>query len=266
MCSNLTVNPLHHILPDPKTSILVDSNGSARLAGFAFVTTISDQPTSTSTFLTSGVTRWMSPEILNPKKFGLRDSCPTKESDCYALGMVIYEILSGKVPFAQYSQPTIMTKIMEGERPERPQGKQRELFTDEIWGTVELCWKNHPRDRLSASAVLPRLEGHPPPLRSLFDFNGDGYVGMDIDDEWDADAEISQRENAMIFSPSSPSPKPQVLSVADMAEVISYGDMSGLSTSWTRRGRFGGRLTTRTPRDWLIRSPGRLFGITDTSS
>ena len=38
--------------------------------------------------------QWMSSELLDPGKFGLKDSRPTQESDYYALGMVIYEVLS----------------------------------------------------------------------------------------------------------------------------------------------------------------------------
>jgi len=38
----------------------------------------------------------MSPELLDPERFGLPDSPeanrPTRRSDCYALGMVIYEV------------------------------------------------------------------------------------------------------------------------------------------------------------------------------
>lgn len=79
-------------------------------------------------------------------------------------------------------------------------------------------------------------------------------------------SDSSQRETALVFSPSSPSTKPQALSTNNMAEVVSYGDTSGLSTSWTRRGRFGGRLTTRTRKNWLLFSPGKLFGNTVTSS
>jgi hypothetical protein len=70
----------------------------------------------------------------------------------------------------------------------------------------------------------------------------------------------------LAFTPSSPSNKPQAFSTNNMAEVVSYGDTSGLSTSWTRRGRFGGRLTTRTRKNWLLFSPGKLFGNTLTSS
>ena len=32
----------------------------------------------------------MSPELLDPDRFGANG--PTRESDCYALGMVIYEV------------------------------------------------------------------------------------------------------------------------------------------------------------------------------
>ena len=54
---------------------------------------------STITRTEGGTLRWMSPELLDPESFGLKNSCPTKESDCYALAMVIYEVLSGQAPF-----------------------------------------------------------------------------------------------------------------------------------------------------------------------
>ena len=34
----------------------------------------------------------MSPELLHPEKFGVKDPWPTTQSDCYALGMVVYEV------------------------------------------------------------------------------------------------------------------------------------------------------------------------------
>ena len=37
----------------------------------------------------------MSPELLDPDGFGIpesEDNRPTRQSDCYALGMVIYEV------------------------------------------------------------------------------------------------------------------------------------------------------------------------------
>lgn len=38
-----------------------------------------------------GTICWMSPELLDPPRFG-SNGRPTRESDCYALGMVIYEV------------------------------------------------------------------------------------------------------------------------------------------------------------------------------
>ena len=35
---------------------------------------------------------WMSPELLWPEEFDLKDAKPTKESDVYALGILIYEV------------------------------------------------------------------------------------------------------------------------------------------------------------------------------
>jgi len=37
----------------------------------------------------------MSPELLDPEQFGISDGRPTKQSDCYALGMVVYEVREG---------------------------------------------------------------------------------------------------------------------------------------------------------------------------
>lgn len=41
-----------------------------------------------------GITRWTSPELIYPEKFGLQKPQVTRESDCYAFGMVVYEVSS----------------------------------------------------------------------------------------------------------------------------------------------------------------------------
>ena len=46
-------------------------------------------------FTAGGTYRWMSPELLDPERFEMpksEDNRPTRQSDCYALGMVIYEV------------------------------------------------------------------------------------------------------------------------------------------------------------------------------
>ena len=99
----------------------------------------------------------MSPELLHPDLFDLKDSRPTKESDCYALGMVIYEVLSGQVPFAQSKEFIVMRKVIEGERPERPEGAEGVWFTDVLWETLIQCWAEQPKSRPGIEGVLECL-------------------------------------------------------------------------------------------------------------
>ena len=114
-----------------------------------------------TTCVEGGTFRWMSPELLDPESFGLTESRPTKESDCYALGMVVYEVLSGQAPFAPNTSAVVIRMVLEGKRPKRPQGVEGKLVTDVIWGVLEHCWEPQPTDRPSVEAVLQSLEETP---------------------------------------------------------------------------------------------------------
>jgi len=75
-----------------QVNILVDKTGTARIADFGLMT-IANLSTNllSETEVSGGTVRWMSPELLYPSRFG-SNGRPTRESDCYALGMVIYEV------------------------------------------------------------------------------------------------------------------------------------------------------------------------------
>jgi len=141
-----------------KPNILIDSDRRARLADFGLTTIVSDpsNPTATLSSAGGGTARWMGPELFDPDQFGLPDSRPTKESDCYALGMVIYEVLSGRIPFVSSRDTVIVWKVISGERPKRPQ--ESVWFTDELWETLELCWAAPPEMRPSIGAVFKCLQ------------------------------------------------------------------------------------------------------------
>lgn len=138
-----------------KANILVDDTGSVRLADFGLLTIVSDSTnilTSSSSAL-GGTARWMGPELIDPQRFGLENNRPTQASDCYALGMVIYETMSGKPPFHQHGDLTVFTKVLAGERPTRGEG-----FVDSLWRMLKLCWRARPDNRPRIEGVLRCLE------------------------------------------------------------------------------------------------------------
>ena len=90
-----------------KANILINKDRRACIADFG-LTTITGIASHTRasraslisndtlmSFTAGGTHRWMSPELMDPERFGVPESegdRPTKQSDCYALGMVIYEV------------------------------------------------------------------------------------------------------------------------------------------------------------------------------
>ena len=190
----------HPNLPNLKSNILVDNDSHARLSGFSLLTMASDELTATFLFRERDTSLWMSPELLYPRKFGLEEPRPTKESDCYALGITIYEVLRREVQFGASELPVFMAIILREMRPMRPRGKEGEPFTDDIWDILELCLKEQPRDRISASAVLLRLEKHPPLPMPSSDVGGDAESGSDDSDESVIDSMASDCTFSMLHS------------------------------------------------------------------
>ena len=133
---------------------MVDQSCHARLADFGLLNIVSDTTLTSSTH--GGTTQWTSPELLD---LDLKDHRRTVHSDCYALGMVIYEVLSERRPFYLWSDNMIIVlKILRGDRPERPEGAEGWWFTDDIWEVLRCCWMPQPGDRPSIKEILQCLE------------------------------------------------------------------------------------------------------------
>ena len=97
--------------------------------------------------------RWMGPELIAPEEFGLKTGHSTKSSDCYSLGMVIYETISGNVPFHEVPDVAVFMKVVKGERPCCKVG-----FPEDLQKMVEQCWESQPNMRPSVEEVLECLE------------------------------------------------------------------------------------------------------------
>jgi len=134
----------------------------------------------------------MSPELIDPQRFGFENSRPTKSSDCYALGMVIYETISGHLPFHQHTDLTVFVKVLEGVRPPRGVG-----FAGSLWGMLELCWVPQPNARPKIEDVLQYLENVSRPLEPPPRGGGVGEGG------WDSTNDSSGRFSHLISSATS---------------------------------------------------------------
>ena len=107
--ASFSIEHLHTSHSSTKANILINKDRRACIADFG-LTTITGVATHASarasrvslisndtlmSFTAGGTYRWMSPELLDPERFRIPESegdRPTKKSDCYALGMVIYEV------------------------------------------------------------------------------------------------------------------------------------------------------------------------------
>ena len=94
----------------------------------------------------------MAPELLAPEKFGFEKTRLTTSSDCYALGMVIYETISGNVPFHECMEMVVFARVVLGEHPSRCAA-----FPEDVWKTMELCWTFQPHYRPGIVDILQCL-------------------------------------------------------------------------------------------------------------
>ena len=95
----------------------------------------------------------MGPEFIVPHEFGLKAFRPTKSSDCYSLGMVVYEVIHGEIPFHRDTDVMVIAKILKGDRPRRRLG-----FSEGLWKMLERCWTTQPNERPSVEDVLRCLD------------------------------------------------------------------------------------------------------------
>ncbi|KAG8922847.1 hypothetical protein FRC00_006954, partial [Tulasnella sp. 408] len=136
------------------SNILIDDNGHCRLCDFGLTKVASS---STSTAMRGvGTLRWQSPELWDnaPKSF---------ESDVYAFGMTITEVLKGEVPFSNFTaEGTFIKAVMAGERPSRiPTLSPDGISYEDIWDVAAACWPENPADRITMSEAFHRIQADP---------------------------------------------------------------------------------------------------------
>lgn len=136
-------------------NILIDDQMHACIADFGigkFLHTPGTYPATTSL---KGTMQWMAPEQLalgnDPSK------ARSPESDVYSFSYVCLEIYTGNVPWPDTAEFTVMEKVLNRQRPERPADIP---IPDQIWCIIEKCWKQEPRARMCTKDILAVLSDY----------------------------------------------------------------------------------------------------------
>jgi len=132
-------------------NILISKDGDPLLADFGISLALAR--TYTATFNPKGTARWMARELLT----GPEDEVTkhTKMSDIWAFGMILYELLSGQVPyFRKKTDVNVSLAITRGELPDRPPlDEALSHLSDVLWGICRRSWEQVPGNRPTAGDV-----------------------------------------------------------------------------------------------------------------
>jgi len=64
---------------------------------------------------------------------------------------------TGKRAFSEFTTPTVISKVMNGKRPARPQETQELGLTDSLWDMTVRCWHQDPAQRPTMTEVVELL-------------------------------------------------------------------------------------------------------------
>ncbi|EUC53478.1 tyrosine kinase catalytic domain protein, partial [Rhizoctonia solani AG-3 Rhs1AP] len=94
----------------------------------------------------------------------------TRQSDVYALGMTLLEIVTGAPPYSEYRFDFgVLNALARGNFPKRPPALSEENRKDAFWNLLVRCWNPDRAARPSAQRVLTRLqvETDPPEFKDV---------------------------------------------------------------------------------------------------
>lgn len=102
--------------------------------------------------------RWISPEVLDGEEY-------SKSSDVYAFGVIMWEVLTGRIPWLETNFAEIVSLVRDGARPQIPNfwdvqdGKGAELIAfEEYVQLMTECWAQNPYERPSFGDIIRELK------------------------------------------------------------------------------------------------------------
>ncbi|GBC10314.1 hypothetical protein RclHR1_09510005 [Rhizophagus clarus] len=130
-------------------NILVHQN-IIKLTGFELSSRISEISSNDNL---SVMISYIDPQLFKKKTDGDKNYKENKKSDIYSVGVLLWEISSGQIPFKSYSEKLVlMSEILNGKR-EIPVSDTPVDYID----IYTRCWRNNPDDRPDTQQVVSDL-------------------------------------------------------------------------------------------------------------
>ena len=123
------------------SNLMITAEGIARLTGFGFAKSVSD-PELTAAGVVIGALKYMSPEQVKGDTIDIR-------CDIYSLGIVLYEMLVGRLPFDAKSQFEIM--MAQVNTPPKPVSDMNPSVPRELSDLVDKALAKSPDDRFQTA-------------------------------------------------------------------------------------------------------------------
>lgn len=126
-------------------NLLLDENGVVKVADFGVARFQSQSGAMTAE---TGTYRWMAPEVISHLPYG-------HKADVFSFGIVLWELLTGKLPYESMNPVQAAIGVRQGLRPKIPDQTPPKLST-----LIERCWQAEPSERpdfCDISLVLQNL-------------------------------------------------------------------------------------------------------------
>lgn len=200
---------------DMKTlNVLLDDHYRAKICDFGMVRTRCAQQPMTGLI---GTAHWMAPEVLM--------SSPTYDEkvDVYSFGIMLWELLTGKVPYGDMSTANIAIYVVEqGLRPEIPS-----TATPKIRDLMMRCWNANPAKRPTMTEVLQDL------MSSEFHFPNTNEAKFVEAEKLNNSSHSSTSKDKKHSSSSSSKKSPKAATAPNFNANLSLSSASSASSSGT---------------------------------
>lgn len=153
------INIVHRDLKS--MNVLLDNDMLPIVCDFGISRVVGDSAAGLTSMI--GTVNWMAPEQLT-------SDCYDSKVDVYAFGMVLFEMLTGEIPFAGLNPAQVIHTVCE--RHKRPQLPSSKYKNKSICALIQKCWDAAPKKRPTFRNIFMAL------LKSEVSFDGTDHKAI----------------------------------------------------------------------------------------